>query len=178
MHQEYCYFEKRCSAYGIRRVTLISVDVPIHRILEHTVTSALFAFISWNKAYALFPWTTFIDREAIPTRGQDDWHKGVRAYLQRIGIPLRTYAMDKMPAGGNPELLVTRRRVGDRLTWQLVLDTALLPTEPSTPDYVVEHACFSVAEPKHQLTGWNAVKAGLPYKITATRLVSNALRYK
>ncbi|KAK8106641.1 hypothetical protein PG999_010000 [Apiospora kogelbergensis] len=54
--------------------------IPIQAILSRTPTTQAMNFIAWNKAYSVFPKTTFLDHEVLPLKGAD---KDVRAEIAR-----------------------------------------------------------------------------------------------
>ncbi len=129
------------SKIEIRLCVTSSWCLPIQTILYHIPTTAALNFISWNKAYSIFPLPTFIqhkcyslqdwrewDREALRTQSQRGWNvQGVMwPEEQRHNHPIRE-----------------RRRVGDRYTWMIPFDTRRVEWS-KTPDYVLEHACFRV----------------------------------
>lgn len=75
--------------------------------------TAVMNFISWDKAYAIFPVPTFVHRKTFLLR-QDGDKQGLRKYDKR-GWKLQKLSIlkDRVPS----HTLQPLRRVGDEFTW-------------------------------------------------------------
>lgn len=70
------------------------------------------------------------------------------------------------------------RRVGDRDTWTISLDTTHV-APPATPDFVLEHVTFSIRLPtKNVPFTWDGFYKKLQYCIEADEVASHSLRYR
>ncbi|KAI0012491.1 hypothetical protein F4779DRAFT_614462 [Xylariaceae sp. FL0662B] len=126
---------------------------PLQAILRGYYTTAIVNFISWNKAYSVFPRATFIDHQTVPLKHIDE-HKGeLHQKYSRRGWRMRTepvvpkgilgrggftFPLGKLDKDGT-------RRVGDHDTWTLPLDTTSVE-KPAKPDFVLEYSCFQVKD--------------------------------
>lgn len=105
-----------------------STDHPIGLILENYSSSALINFITWNRAYSLFPNSTFIHhkgwwlRPRVDTNAacmmNQDTGRGWEVHISGVGFP-HHYHNDTQ---NHPMQLL--RRIGDRFTWLLPLDVS------------------------------------------------------
>ena len=130
--------------------------------------------ITWNKAFALFPRTTFLQHDAYPLTRLTDYYAQLHAKYTRRGWAMRT-----LPASSNTAReLSGYRRVGDRMAWQMTLDTqSVVPA--AQPDYVIEYSLFSVGTRSTDQQGTLAeFERAAAYDISAMIWSSNVLRYK
>ena len=83
---------------------------PVESVVKQFYGSAIMNVITWNKAYCLFPRTTFVERGmcALRTHLRKQEEEAIAKY-ERRGWPL----LDWSPL---PELQAARR-VGDSMTW-------------------------------------------------------------
>jgi hypothetical protein len=95
-------------------------------------------FFSWNKAYSLFPLSTFV------------YHKGYMLVDVERSLPAKyasrgwtTKDILSPGEGGKNNPLKKRRRVGDRFTWMIPFDTTNVTT-PNKPTYVLENSWFEL----------------------------------
>lgn len=159
----------------------VTAGIPLLAVLKGSVTSCQANFITWNKAYAMFPRSTFIDYKTYPLTGSatDDHGKfaASRAHLRQMGWargtwphPSTSWSNFKHPIDHqDSETKSTRhlvwpvlhRRVGDRKSWVVPLDTERIQP-PQTPDWVLESGGFSV---------W------LPHEAMLRRLSHCTIRY-
>jgi hypothetical protein len=107
-------------------------------------STAGLTFISWNKAYTLFAYDTFVKERSHLISDSDDL---LHSYLGKVK-KMQTYkwylfgTWNKWPvAEEGPDMMV--RRVGDRHTWILDLDIKGV-TAPSTPVTVLESTIFEL----------------------------------
>ncbi|KAI5816259.1 hypothetical protein BZA77DRAFT_61520 [Pyronema omphalodes] len=146
----------RKSARKERKVQIISTTgLPLQCVLRFHST-VVQNVITWNKAYALFPTATFIDRVTLvtaPKREQEQ--KALDKYQARgwsvVEYPGASFHKD--------------RYVRDSYTWMIPFDTEGV-TKPEKPDYVIEISGFSLESE--------------PYKNTyiCSSVTSGYLRYK
>lgn len=145
----------------------------VHRILicdyEETPVALLFSdskftsdlcFIAWNKAYALFPYTTFIKRECYTL--EEAWVID-RCYLAQIkeGLSVKTVSWAHPYSGSLSDSdllnisslshdcedikeLERRRRIGDEHTWSIELDTKGID-ECNSMDASIESCTFRLS---------------------------------
>lgn len=118
-------------------------------------------FISWNKAFSIFPLTTFIRQEAYCS---DGYLGSMHVYVQRMGWKTGSPILPRPQSRKHP--VREERRIGDRCTWSITLKTD--GVEPSeTPDSIIENAFFTMH--------------GLPLQshfFTAGPLGPNGIKYK
>ena len=146
--------------------------IPIQAILSRTPTTQAMNFIAWNKAYSVFPKTTFLDHEVLPLKGAD---KDVRAEIARCGEFGWCLGVNASP---HQELSRTHRRIGDSRTWKMDLDT-LRVTQPGTPTAVLEYSSFGIQQPTVSLeTTWYQLEESLKYSISVKPLTSQVLKYR
>ncbi|KAI1503701.1 hypothetical protein F5X99DRAFT_406701 [Biscogniauxia marginata] len=188
-HYKYLNFLEKSD----RKVRLIScIDLPIQYILCSTYTSALTNLISWNKCYSIFPRSTFIYRETVPLKPLDDCCAELHSKYSQRGWKMRAHTPFTMFHLESTKFywkefnsVETReRRVGDRLTWIMPLGTIGI-SEPSTPDFVLESAGFTVNPPSPGIPDdgmsyrtWESLHRSVFYTIHAPSFQSPALRYR
>jgi hypothetical protein len=116
------------------------------QLTMHPSTSTV-GFITWNRAYCLFPRNTFIEKEGFLLQNLDceDWGEEYRATLcdlSKVGINTKG-----LPLSEKQDVQVTmHRRIGDKYTWMIDLDTSLLPQGclDHVPNAVIEATTFRV----------------------------------
>ncbi|KAK7937489.1 uncharacterized protein PG986_014357 [Apiospora aurea] len=146
--------------------------IPIQAILSRTPTTQAMNFIAWNKAYSVFPKTTFLDHEVLPLKGAG---KDVRAEIARCGESGWCLGVNASP---HQELSRSHRRIGDSRTWKMNLDT-LCVTQPGTPTAVLEYSSFGIQQPTVSLEAtWYQLEEGLKYSISVKPLTSQVLKYR
>ncbi|KAL8691236.1 MAG: hypothetical protein Q9218_003494 [Villophora microphyllina] len=112
---------------------------PLQAILRGFHGTHVINILTWNKAYALFPNTTFIIREGVALKKQDEvFQPFVEKYEKRN---YRLTEMQKHDPRRSMSEIVEIRRPGDRLTWSIPFDTTGMEA-PNTPAYVLEHSAF------------------------------------
>lgn len=121
-------------------------------------------FISWNKAYAIFPKSSFISHKGFLTHVlngilNDDYSRyGWR--IQDVQWP-EDERRDKS--------FCLTRRVGDKHTWTIPFDITKVSWSP-TPDFVLEHAVFSIEKEEFNRIGqfvYNGYKLSTGHRATA-----------
>lgn len=112
-------------------------------VLRGFYTTAIVNVITWNKAYALFPDATFIERKTYMLKPLDDYFGMLLAKYSAHGwTTLQTQWPEDQRLSHSLQLN-EHRRVGDRKTWTITLDIEGMG-KISKPDSVIEHACFAV----------------------------------
>ncbi|KAL8957142.1 MAG: hypothetical protein Q9183_006138, partial [Haloplaca sp. 2 TL-2023] len=118
---------------------ITSTALPIQAILQGFHGTFVMNIISSNKAYALFPHSTFISQNGVVLRKQDDvFQEIVQKYKKR------NYCLSELrpkdPRRWTREI-VDFRRPADCRTWTISFDGAGVEC-PKTPDFVLEHSGF------------------------------------
>ncbi|KAI1143205.1 hypothetical protein F5Y05DRAFT_420937 [Hypoxylon sp. FL0543] len=142
--------------------------IPLLAILRTYYTTALINFISWNKAYSLFPRATFIYHETMPLKPVNEHYGRLHSKYSKRGWRMRTQPItyDVFPGRQSPFGRKANRRVGDKDTRIIRLDTTFVE-RPSRPDFVLEYSGFQ-----------NAVRKNLASRISAELFKSPSLRYQ
>ncbi|RYP62277.1 hypothetical protein DL771_009807 [Monosporascus sp. 5C6A] len=168
---------------------------PVKAILRRTPTSCLINFISWNKAFSIFPRLTFMEHETLPLRTIPSpmpqmmkyWNVSLNR-CSRLGWRVRSLPpnkqVDRKLLGDiwhdhfGDSACSLGRRVGDYNTWMVPLDTTSVAT-PATPDFVLEYASFSMrpqsSQPMHTPVQFYEQMA---YSIDVQEFCSPVLRYR
>ncbi|RDW59713.1 hypothetical protein BP6252_12800 [Coleophoma cylindrospora] len=159
------------------KINLIhTIDPPVLHILTNFCTTATVNFITWNKAYCIFPDSTFLHKTSYQLNQEvNDSNGPYLAKLRRRGwMTLQTQWKDyerSTSSVSNSRRLP--RRIGDAMTWKLTLDTAGV-APPQIPDYVLEQTHFSIRRREDRTLPGNN---GSHYEIHAKRFVSYVLRH-
>jgi hypothetical protein len=155
-----------------------TVGQPSTQLILDTLSTSVCNFISWNKAYCLFPVQTLLDHESYPLQPvyiQDDFYqKETREYLRKEALagytllqPCSDGCKTKSPRIGAFSPL---RQVGDKYSWVIDLDTTDI-NPSSTPDFPLDYATFSVREVSYTST------VGPYYELVSTTLKSIVLEH-
>jgi hypothetical protein len=156
-----------------------SASLPIWSILMGFHSTVVVNVISWNKAYSIFPDATFLERETFVLLPLDDSSKkaivkyGERGWKNWTSSENQRPDEKELPRSLAPKPTDQFRRVGDTKTWivDLNIDSVGIP---STPDYVLEHACFITEE-----LSWQASHhPGPSFRLWAILVENPILRYK
>ncbi|KAI3336855.1 hypothetical protein HD806DRAFT_474993 [Xylariaceae sp. AK1471] len=159
---------------------------PVRAILNRYYTSCIVNFISWNKAYCIFPRATLLFHETVSLMEPVDRNVELHNKYSRRGWRLRT-----SPAffrRDHPEPQRKKRRLQDRLfplgrvglgdrrvggadTWTMTLSTAGV-TRPTQPDSVLEYSSFQVYSTGEQS------QDGSGARIWSSVFRSHSLRYE
>lgn len=125
---------------------MVTCGPPLQATLRGPYTTALINFISWNKAYAIFPRLTFLWRETVPLTlvagayGPLHCKYGKRGWRMRTESTLDSkkerHLLGDMSRKGN-------RRIGDKDTWIIRLDRTAVEVS-HIPDSVIECSTFKV----------------------------------
>ena len=94
---------------------------PLPSILDF-YTTAVCNIITWNKAYALFPYETFIEHKTLLLKQTDSWTESLLLKYERRGWKVKMWdELTELEKWDN-----LKRSVGDQHTWQMDLDTRSL----------------------------------------------------
>jgi hypothetical protein len=137
-------YVKHCTDGKKRRFKVQYTDTStIIETLVSAGTTACQNFITWNKAYALFPYTTFMRQEAYLIELSERMDLEYAAMTEQEGIRIKSSSWMEINPMAQSQRLTRNRRIGDRHTWMIDLDTADL-TPSTTPDAVLEVSTFRV----------------------------------
>jgi len=150
-------FRKPQAEYdGLTICVLDSMDSPLLKLLNAASSTATLNFITSNRAYSLFPRTTFIDKEcyvlqnlaANKAAGMVKQHGDCLRGLTCDGIQTRLLHWDDK----HTNLITRPRRVGDKYTYIIELDAAGIDCSiVAIPQTVVECSTFKI-----KLWRWNS----------------------
>ncbi|RYP32147.1 hypothetical protein DL767_005383 [Monosporascus sp. MG133] len=174
-----------------RKVQLVVTSgPPLQAILRGYYTTAVINFISWNKAYSIFPRATFLLHETVPLKPVSDFYGSSHVKWSKRGWRLRTEAVYTSGADNEQPLGYLGRngdrRIGDRDTWMIRLNGATQVEKSASfvPDYVLEYSGFRVrglnrqARDFNNMRDWHSVRGSLAVSITAELQYSHSLRYR
>jgi hypothetical protein len=100
-------------------------------------------FFTWNKAYALFPLSTFTHRKGYLLKEMNHHYARQMAKYLRRGWRTQELLWPEEVSPKHP--VQQHRRVGDRYTWILPFNTDGIVSKHK-PDYVIEHSSFEIEE--------------------------------
>jgi hypothetical protein len=123
--------------------------VPAGRMaLELALTTADLCVISWNKAYSLHPRSTFLVKEAyLLSRIVPELSESLQS-LSTDGIRVKGLHWSAQHDDSNvPQALTRYRRIGDKFTWTLDLDTTGITPSSCIPTKVLESNTYRLALP-------------------------------
>lgn len=118
---------------------------PLLAILRTYYTTAVVNFISWNKAYSIFPRATFLYHETLPLKPLSKHFGWLHCKYSKRGWRMRTQPLqyDIDPGQSYSYGFRANRRVGDADTRIMRLDTTFVQ-RPSKPDFVLEYSGFQI----------------------------------
>lgn len=125
---------------------------PLQSVLIASFTSLAVNFIAWNKAYSLFPLSTFVHHDAYlfgDTDLDDSFPKELtlsRYVKQGWNFEHTSWPEAKIAEGRYP--VRPLRCVTGRLSWVIPFDTKDIATS-QTPDYVTDYSTFDVGPGKN-----------------------------
>lgn len=97
--------------------------------------------ITWNKAYSMFPLTTFIQHKTYMLTRLDDRFARLMAKYSRRGWRTIEIMWPEEIRHNHP--IRKLRRLADQFTWTMTLDTRQVQSS-KTPDYVLEYSSFEI----------------------------------
>lgn len=138
------------------------------QMLNASSDTASLSFFTWNKAYVLYPYTTFIKAECYLLEDISD-HVALRlASIAKDGLKTKNVSWAAghtvleegvflqplaREQGSEYKEMTRARRVGDRHTWSIDLDIEDMEI-PSVPDAVVESTTFLLRVPWERYGVW------------------------
>ncbi|OTB03767.1 hypothetical protein M426DRAFT_12269 [Hypoxylon sp. CI-4A] len=130
---------------------IMTSDTPLEAILSSFYTTAIVNFITWNKAYSIFPRATFLDYETAPLKSVNTHYGRLHSKYSKRGWRMRTepiynVALQFCPAYGKHDT----RRIGGKDTWIIRLDTTSVGASPR-PDFVIEYSQFNLRSPDGEM---------------------------
>jgi len=112
---------------------------PVQNIINGFHSSIAINCLTWSKAYAIFPQSTFIHRDGLAFGRQTELSEShVEKYRKRKYRISKLHTSDRRRL--KPEIAQIRR-VGDKWTWTIAFDSTGLK-RPKTPDSVLEYSAF------------------------------------
>lgn len=165
-----------CTGFS-SQINIIHTDLPpaLH-LLTYYCTTAAANLITWNKAYCIFPDSTFIHKTSYQLNFAVDDINGayLTKYRRRGWMTLQTQwkeyerSNSSVPSSGR-----LSRHIGDSMTWKISLDTTGVAPS-SIPDHVLEQSHFSIRKREDRTLPGNN---GSHYEIHAKEFVSYVLRH-
>ncbi|KAI1282223.1 hypothetical protein F5Y07DRAFT_395023 [Xylaria sp. FL0933] len=128
---------------------------PVHAILGTYYTSCIVNFISWNRAFCIFPRATLLFEETVALTKMTDYEVELHKKYSRRGWRQRSRPINLTKSEKNHNHLLLRdisplgvclsvdRRIGGSDTWTMKLSTAGV-ARPPQPDSVLEYSSFRV----------------------------------
>ncbi|KAI1325200.1 hypothetical protein F5Y16DRAFT_401663 [Xylariaceae sp. FL0255] len=165
---------------------IVTKEHPIKAIINGYYTSCIVNFITWNRAYCLFPRATLLFKETIPlTRWGDDLMALHTKYCLR-GWRLRVILTHNQKASLFPashprgrihplgHFMREERFIGGSDTWKMRLDTAGVDRrEIKQPDMIIDYSAFRFINFDPQQTSPD----GEGLRLETHTFRSNSLRY-
>ncbi|KAF5677105.1 hypothetical protein FCIRC_6832 [Fusarium circinatum] len=120
-----------------------TTGLPIETILTSSSTTAMVNFITWNKAYCIFPRQTLIKHECYPLRPLDDDFGSELGELSLHGWTNRDIIWPDHVREKSLSF-IPLRRVADSSSLVIALDTNSVVPQ-AVPDYVIELSQFEIS---------------------------------
>lgn len=117
---------------------------PVGMILENYGTTTVVNFISYNKAYSVFPLPTFIHHEGWYLKPRSEANERLMNKYASRGWTLRIPGSFKGNEVTNHPMQ-DLRRIGDWYTWSIPLDVSEIP-RCRRPTEILENTCFSITK--------------------------------
>lgn len=150
----------------------VTKSTPIQSVLFTNTTTKL-NFLSWNKAYSVFPLPTFVQYKSYLLQSLDDEDARLAAQFDsRGGWKVQGVMWPEETHDNHP--IRERRRIGDRFTWTIPFDTRKVEWS-KTPDYILEYTCFAMDQVSDNNNG-NPNTVGC-HTIEANTLESKVLKH-
>jgi len=142
---------------------------PVENIINAFHSSIAINFLTWNKAYAVFPQSTFLHRHGVAVRRKDEFFESHAEKYKK-----RKYRISELHESDQRRLrpeFAQIRRAGDNSTWTIAFDTTGLE-RPKTPDSVLEYSTFGF------ITNSTAVSPAVPYRLRAAPFGACVLQHQ
>ncbi|KAF1937455.1 hypothetical protein EJ02DRAFT_55469 [Clathrospora elynae] len=167
-------YRKRTHGSLFKVVVVYSKTHPARiMVLQGARTTGDLNFISWNKAYSLVPFTTWVRKETYLLGPVSKDHSRPMKDYEEHGIRWKSIhwnAYDRNPPK-DCKLITQLRRIGDHHTWTINLDTDGV-TPSTTPENVLESSTFKVTLPPVP------ARPTAHYKISVCCIDSPVLRHR
>lgn len=148
----------------------------VETILRYSYATTSVNFITWNKAYSIFPIQTLIHRKCHALRLWNDEFGSLLREQVSQGWTNRDVIWPELRTDARHRIRNGHRRVGDQSSLTISLDTKNVQ-KASTPDSAIEFAQFEIfTEPESPFTQVRLERRGSP-GIRVQELKSPALRH-
>ena len=138
-------------------------------ILQYSCSTVVVNFMSWNKAYSVFPLSTFVQYKGCELGARGRLSSFLKEYF---GYPLRGWDMQELMRLEEKRLnhpIRKYRQVGDGFTWIIPFDTEHVQGS-KLPDYVLDYACFQMESRQGMLVA--------DYQIFTYTYIDRTLKYR
>lgn len=126
---------------GTKIQVIATSSAPVDLILRNFGTTAVVNIISWEKAYSLFPVSTFVHYDSFLLRSRSQGNAALLAKYTARGWNNRGPLPRDYRGVNHP--VRECRRIGDRWTWGLPLDVnGVVKADKQTEE--LEKVCFSI----------------------------------
>ena len=126
---------------------IVTEEMPILAILTGFYMTAVMNFISWNKAYAMFPRETLLENKTYMLKPLDDYFESLSCKYSRQGWIMEEVMRSEDHSASSG--IQTLRRVGDNRTWMVPLSTKGV-SQSQQPDSVLEYSVIRMAPQRVQ----------------------------
>lgn len=142
----------------------------VGKIFNMASTTVELNFLSWNRAYSLFPYNTFVKKESFLLHNLPDVKQSHLQLLAKEGIKTKSVSRDQRrvdydvfhsPKYEDVDNMTQRRCISDRATWVLDLDMGVLLPEPT--HQVIETTTFRLHMPWKYHQGWEVAVYALDF---------------
>lgn len=146
--------------------------MPVRAILTGFYSTTVVNCISWNKAYALFPLSTFVHHQGYMLTSYTDQHPRLLAKYSLRGFETKGVKWPEDERSNHP--IRNLRRISDRFSWIIECGTEHVERS-KIPDHVLSSTEFSMrADKAHDFDS----RIIGHYGVTATVFKSHVLRYE
>ena len=143
----------RTNSKGLRRVAIVELETPPFSRIRNAAFTSDVNFITWNKAYSVFAYQTFILQEGYLLKHVADiaadrtlkvWDNiGISIAPVNFQDALHLDASTDPGASGPRSKMMRKRLIGDRHSWVIHLDTHGIEPPPFQ-DHSFDYAGFEV----------------------------------
>lgn len=147
--------------------------MPIFTIVKGFYSTLVVNVISWNKAYAIYPQSSFIHHKSYLLKKMDDYNGRSVAKYDARGWRSQDVLWPEEEASHG--CIFKPRRLNDKFTWTIPLDdTDVAPAE--TPDFVLEFSSWKLAKCSED-DRWNISSKLLFYKTYCDKIRTPILEH-
>ena len=143
-------------------------SLPLKSIFEGFYSTIIINFFTSNKAYALFPYSTFVHHKGYLLECVNEHVQTLLAKYERRGYKFQQVMSLAEEKAYHP--MHRERRIGDRFTWVIPFDNDGVE-KSKTPDFAVEYSILTVHKKAHDLP------LQTHYEIEAPCYRAHVLRY-